>query len=175
MEDFSGVHFGESNRLPDEYFTEIGRVIVKWAFFEQTFEFMVHGLWEKLHPKKSKPSLTIPFRRRRKLWLDLILGLTKEKTTIDEARAISSEAGRLRNLRDYMAHGVWLPILKPDSFEPKSYRLAWVKTKAQPVGDVLPRTLDDFKTLSKQIDELGRRAQEVIKKIFPDGYGVRYP
>ncbi|HEX9792213.1 MAG TPA: hypothetical protein VGA60_16265 [Kiloniellales bacterium] len=175
MEDFSGVHFGETNRLPEKYFIEIGRVVVTWAYFEQNFDIWIHCLWEKSYPRKSKPGLIIPFRKRRKLWLELILKITKEKDTINEARDVSSSAGHIRSLRDHVSHGVWLPILKPGSFEHESYRLLSIKSKAPPEGDVLPRTLDDLKLLSNQITKLNARTEDLLKKIFPGGYGVRYP
>lgn len=96
--------------LPDNYLKEMGHVIAQWAFFEVDFDILLRVL---VSTPQAKATLTgkipLSFKKRIKLFRDAAtLAFGHHPPTLKHHLDIAEKAARLRDIRDYVAHGRWI-------------------------------------------------------------------
>lgn len=93
--------------LPDDFLREIGRLMVRWSYFENSVR---HGIWEIMGVDERMGRIAARDPRiddRLDMLLDLCF-LRKIKVDEDRIRQLISRANEVLAMRDLLAHGAWI-------------------------------------------------------------------
>jgi hypothetical protein len=96
--------------LPDNYLKEMGNVIAQWAFFEVDFDILLRVLASTPEAKKKLTGkIPLSFKKRVHLFRDAAtLAFEHHPPTLKHHLDLAEKASRLRDIRDYVAHGRWI-------------------------------------------------------------------
>ena len=93
--------------LPEDFLQEIGRLMVRWAYFENSLR---RGIWEIMAIDERMGRIAARDPRiddRLEMLLDLAF-LRKIKIDEERIRLLISRANEVLAMRDLLAHGVWV-------------------------------------------------------------------
>jgi hypothetical protein len=159
-------------KLPASFTREIGRIMVSWAYFEQSVR---RGLWELMGVDDKIGRIASRDPRiddRIDMFRDLAF---LRKIKIDEGRIklLISRANEVIGWRDLLAHGVWIPyqgkwlIQKTAGQYPKNAISEHRKRRIAPEG--VNVDLDGLRTITDGIEILiemiGEIREEVVEKL----------
>lgn len=149
-----------SYELPPEYCDAIGRLIVRWAYFEFIVQEMVWGALN-LRPATGRIAVREPRVTDR---LEMLNELIKERGARwdnDLYKSILTQARLLTAKRDLVAHGIWYHVKDKDEWHVQLARGSWPKNLAALVARskrVTPESVlmdvEMLKAATKEISDL---------------------
>jgi hypothetical protein len=160
--------------LPVDFSREIGRIVVRHAFYEHLLQRII---WKLLRLSQAEGRLAV--REPRTVdRLDLIRDLAKlRKTPIDLAlySSMRSRSETLKSERDLLAHGSWGYVELDNSWNVQLVRGAWDNNAANaPEGsrniepELLGRNITQLRTTTSQLESIIEDAKTIAKQIMPD-------
>lgn len=126
----TSAHGNVRRRLPTRYYTEIGRIITRWAIIEDVLEGLVfHALW--ISEEQGRLVLRGQRATERLLLLQTLLRFQGIAANIDWGTA-RNHLDQMETLRDRLAHNIW--IRRPDTDVPVMRDLSGAYIKDLPQG-----------------------------------------
>jgi hypothetical protein len=104
---------GKDDKLPDEWFTWIGRVVVEWARLERAVEQVIWGI---LDLKNDEFGTALTKQIPHLVHLHILVSLADQLLTPkgrDALQKLVNSITKLRPDRNLLVHGSWLPWTQP--------------------------------------------------------------
>lgn len=93
-------------RLPANYSTEIGRIIVRWALVEWHLKRLAYDTLQ-ISPKSGRVAVQEPRANNYIIMIEDLLSIRGIKTNIDW-KLIRKELDDIESFRNRLAHGIWV-------------------------------------------------------------------
>ena len=155
-------------RLPVAYSTEIGRIIMRWAFVEWQLKQIVYRI-VGVGPKVGRLAVQQP---RVDAHITMIADVMKlQKITVStDFKKLSDGLVQLKNIRDAIAHGVWmkhpstkLPMLQITKGKWSIAAMPGIKRVVEPQGAVV--TIEKLREIVRSIEGAARTVSKLETEI----------
>jgi hypothetical protein len=147
---------GKGEKLPDDWFTWIGRVVVEWGRLERAVEGAIWGLLRIFDPEIGQALTThIPTRVR----LDIYLSLADKLLSPQEREDISKLIKRINDLhpdRNLLTHAEWLPWKIPQILKVQA-RGAVTRSFYEPTIPFLEQLYKDIGKVADELESAGHK------------------
>jgi hypothetical protein len=156
--------------LPLSFHKEIGRIMVRWAYFEQTIRRLA---WDALgvDDRLGRISVRDPRIDSRIEMIGEIAFLRNIKIDPQILGTLQTRAAEILRWRDLLAHGVWIPkgkiwlVQMVSGTYPKNYEAEHRKRRVNPEG--VNVDIDGLRTISRGIKILIELALELREQLEP--------
>jgi hypothetical protein len=172
---FETIRHKSDHRLPASYNREIGRVVVRWAFFEHQIQTMIWAIAFKSDPLGGALGRLSIVEQRLPKRLDLLNQLAViRRVGFDRAlwKAVRTKSGKLVDERNLLVHGCWTNH-PAHGWLVREDRGSWGPSKGGPVGSrkvspqAKPRDATKMAQTVSQLDDLIAETLALKDSLYP--------